>query len=144
MIHLPRRFWLLILVPIVLVIVGTLGYRFIEDDFNFLDALYMTIITLTTIGYGEVHPLSDRGKVFTIFLILGGVFGFAYSASEIIRSIVSGELGAFLGKQQMERDLAKLDGHIIVCGYGRMVGSSARNSRASRNLLSSLTTVPTS
>ncbi len=120
MIFLPRRFWLLMLVPIVLVIIGTLGYHFIEDEYNFLDALYMTIITLSTIGYGETHPLSDRGKVFTIILILGGVGGFAYSASEIIRSIVSGELADFRGKQKMERELAKLGGHIIVCDYGRM------------------------
>jgi voltage-gated potassium channel len=120
MILLPRRFWLLMLVPVVLVTIGTLGYRFIEDEYNFLDALYMTIITLSTIGYGEVHKLSDRGKIFTIFLIVGGVSGFAYSAMEMIRSIVSGELADSLGKQKMERELAKLDNHIIVCGYGRM------------------------
>lgn len=119
MIYLPRRFWLLTLVPTALVIIGTLGYYWIED-FKLLDALFMTIITLTTIGYGEVQQLTDKGKIFTIFLILGGVFGFAYSASEIIRTIVSGELAEFLGKQKMERELAKLDNHIIVCGYGRM------------------------
>jgi voltage-gated potassium channel len=119
MIYLPRRFWLLMLVPTALVIIGTLGYCWLED-YTLVDALFMTIITLTTIGYGEPQPLHDRGKIFTIFLILGGVAGFAYSASEILRTIVSGELAAFLGKQKMERELAKLDNHIIVCGYGRM------------------------
>jgi voltage-gated potassium channel len=80
----------------------------------------MTIITLSTIGYGETHPLSDSGRVFTIFLILGGVFTFFYSATEIIRSVVSGELAGHLGKRKMERALAHVKNHIIVCGYGRM------------------------
>jgi voltage-gated potassium channel len=120
MILLPRRIWMLMLVPIMLVLFGTLGYRLVDDRYTFLDALYMTIITISTIGYGEVHTLTDRGRIFTIFLIFGGVGGFAYSASEIIRSIVSGELADFRGKQKMEREIAKLDHHIIVCGYGRM------------------------
>lgn len=118
--HLPRRLWVLALVPTALVIVGTLGYRFIEEKYTLLDALFMTVITLSTIGYEVVHPLSDAGKVFTIFLILGGVFTFIYSATEIIRTVVSGELAAILGKRKMERTLAHIHDHIIVCGYGRM------------------------
>ena len=118
--HLPRRLWILALVPAALVISGTLGYRLIEDEYTLLDALYMTVITLSTIGYGEVHPLSDAGRVFTIFLILGGVFAFIYSATEIIRTVVSGEMAAILGKRKMERTLAQIHDHIIVCGYGRM------------------------
>lgn len=121
MIRLPRRIWLLLLVPLVLVTGGTLGYYLIEERYTLFDALYLTVITLSTIGYGEVpHELTTRGRVFTIFLILGGVFGFAYSASEIIRAIVSGEVASILGKQKMERALAQLQDHIIVCGYGRM------------------------
>jgi len=120
MLYLPRRFWGLVLVPLALVVIGTLGYHLLEDKYTLFDALYMTIITLSTIGYGETHELSQRGRVFTIFLILGGVFSIAYSASEIIRSVVSGEIAGFLGKQKMERALAQLHDHIIVCGYGRM------------------------
>jgi voltage-gated potassium channel len=120
MIHLPRRFWLLLLVPILLVIIGTLGYHLLEDDYTLFDALYMTVITLSTVGYAEVHPLTTPGRVFTIFLILGGVFTLLFSAMEIIRSIVSGEIADILGKQKMERALAGLNHHIIVCGYGRM------------------------
>jgi voltage-gated potassium channel len=120
MLRLPRRFLLLWLVPVVLVMVGTLGYHFIEEDYTFFDGLYMTVITLSTIGYGEVHPLSNAGKVFTIFLILGGVFAFIYSATEIIRSVVSGEIAETLGKQKMERALSQLNNHVIVCGHGRM------------------------
>ena len=120
MIQLPRRIWILILVPLALVIIGTLGYRFIEEKYTFFDALYMTVITLTTIGYEETHKLTTKGRVFTIFLILGGVFGFVYSATEIIRIVVSGELAEIYGKQKMERELTKIHDHIIVCGYGRM------------------------
>ena len=79
--RLPRRILALICVPIALVLIGTLGYRIIEHGkYSWLDAVYMTIITLSTIGYGETRPLSDTGRVFTIFLILGGVFSLAYSA----------------------------------------------------------------
>jgi voltage-gated potassium channel len=120
MMRLPRRIWVLATVPIVLVLAGTVGYRFVETKYSWLDALYMTIITLSTIGYGEVHTLSDEGKIFTMLLIVGGVFGFGYCAAEIIRSVVSGEIAGILGKQKMERTLAQLRDHIIVCGFGRM------------------------
>src|SRR5437868_2802333 len=100
MIRLPRRLWVVALVPVLLVIIGTLGYHVIEDEYTLFDALYMTVITLSTIGYGEIHPLSDRGRLFTIFLILGGVFAFFYSFTEIIRTIVSGEIAEILGKHQ--------------------------------------------
>jgi voltage-gated potassium channel len=118
--RLPRRFLILVGVPILLVAAGTIGYYEIEKDWSLLDALYMTVITLSTIGYGEVHELSDAGKVFTICLILGGAFTFLYTAAEIIRSVVSGEVAEMLGQQQRERALAEIRNHIIVCGYGRM------------------------
>jgi voltage-gated potassium channel len=115
-----RRIRRTILVPILLVAVGTAGYCVIDHRYSPLDALYMTVITLATIGYGEVHPLTDAGRVFTICLILGGVFVFYYAFSEIIRAVVSGEVQQALGRQRMERSLAALANHFIVCGYGRM------------------------
>jgi len=124
--RLPRRIVVLMVVPMLLVLVGTLGYYFIENGvhgeplWTLLDALYMTVITLSTIGYGEVHPLSAAGRVFTILLVLGGVFTFLYTATEIIRAVVSGEVAQMLGEQQRERALAGVHNHIIVCGYGRM------------------------
>jgi voltage-gated potassium channel len=121
MLRLPKRILLLMLVPNALVLIGTLGYRLIEHEtYTLFDALYMTIVTLSTIGYGETHPLSDAGRAFTICLILVGVFSLGYSATEFIRSVVSGEIADILGKHKMEQDLAKLCDHIIVCGYGRM------------------------
>ncbi len=117
---LPRRILLLLLVPLVLILVGTCGFHFLEEKYTWLDSLYMTVMTVTTVGFGEVHPLSDRGRIFTIFLMLGGIFALFYAMGEVIRAIVTGELTTVLGKQQMEQALARLHQHLIVCGFGRM------------------------
>jgi voltage-gated potassium channel len=118
--RLPRRLFLLVLVPLLLVVIGTVGYYVLEKDYSLFDALYMTIITLTTVGYEEVHHLSTRGRAFTILLLLGGVFTFFYTATELLRVVVSGEVQQLLGRQRMERNLAALNNHLIVCGFGRM------------------------
>jgi len=107
------------LLPPVLIAGGTAGYWLIEGWPAF-DALYMTVITLTTIGFGEVHPLSTLGRAFTIVLSLGGIFTIGFAASEFLRSWASGELRALLGRQRFEKAMNTLSNHIIVCGYGRM------------------------
>jgi voltage-gated potassium channel len=117
---LPPRMYLLLVLLAVLIVVGTLGYWLLEEDFSLFDALYMTVITLTTVGYGETHPLSTAGRVFTMALLLVGVFTFFYSATELVRGIVSGEVQQLLGRQMMARSLAGKNNHLIVCGYGRM------------------------
>lgn len=118
---LPRRILILILVPLLFLFVGTIGYRAIEGPgWTFFEALYMTVITLTTVGYQEVHPLSHAGRAFTIVLSLTGVFTLLYVASEFIRAVVSGELRQGLGRQLMERTLGDMRDHAIVCGLGRM------------------------
>jgi voltage-gated potassium channel len=116
---LPNRFLVLLAVPLGLVVAGTLGYCVIEG-WHWFDGLYMTVITLSTIGYGETHPLSVRGRAFTMVLIFGGVFTVLYAGTEVIRGIISGEIRQVLGKQRMERQLAELHQHLIVCGFGRM------------------------
>jgi voltage-gated potassium channel len=98
---------------------GTLGYVLIEGWGTF-DSMYMTVITLTTVGYAETHPLSQAGRVFTMFLALGGVFTVFYVAVDFVRVVVSGEIARALGRQRMERQLAGLKDHMIVCGFGRM------------------------
>jgi voltage-gated potassium channel len=98
---------------------GTLGYVLIEGWSSF-DALYMTVITLTTVGYLEVHPLSSAGRAFTMLLALGGIFTMFYLAGDFIRGMVSGDVARLLGRQRMERTLATLKNHLIVCGFGRM------------------------
>jgi voltage-gated potassium channel len=118
---LPRRLVMTLLVPPALLVVGTIGYRFIEGpEWSWLDAAYMAVITLTTVGYQEVHPLSPAGRVFTMAYALGGVFTLFYVAMAMIRFTVSGEFQSILGRRRMERSLAEVRNHFIVCGYGRM------------------------
>jgi len=116
---LPRRFVATLLLPIAIIGFGTLGYILIEK-WSFFDSLYMTVMTVTTVGFSEVHPLSVWGKIFTIFLMLGGIFTLFYAAGEVIRAIVSGQVQTILGRQRMEHSLAALHHHVVVCGYGRM------------------------
>lgn len=115
----PRRLVVLLFVPAALIAVGTLGYSLIED-WSLFDSLYMTVTTLSTVGYQEVHPLSAPGRVFTMLLLLGGVATLVYASSEIVRAVVSGELRSAREKRQMEQDLALMRDHMVVCGYGRM------------------------
>ena len=114
-----REFLLTLAVPVLLVIVGTSGFALIEG-WPLADCLYMTVITITTVGFMEVHPLSPAGRLFTGLLALGGVFTLLYAATAVIRAVVTGEIGGSLGRQRMERKLAELTGHAIICGYGRM------------------------
>ena len=117
----PRRLIVLALLPLVLVAVGTFGYRLIEGpSWSLFDSLYMTVITLTTVGFQEVHPLTPPGRAFTIALCMVGVFTLLFAAMEFLRLVVSGELQKTLGRQWMQRNLAALNDHFIVCGFGRM------------------------
>src|SRR5438477_12026987 len=94
----PYHLLLMVLVPTGLVLGGTLGYYLIEPDYTLFDALYMTVITLTTVGYGEVHPLSTGGRLFTIVLLLGGVFTLFFTVTEMLRAVVTGEVQELLGR----------------------------------------------
>ena len=96
------------------VLVGALGFMLIEK-WTFLDSLYMTVITLTTVGYGETHPLDSIGKIYTIVLILFGAGVVVYVISDMVEIFLRLNLGA----RHMRNKIAKLDGHYIVCGYGR-------------------------
>ena len=108
-----------------IVVVGVAGYRVIEG-WSFLDALYMTITTITTVGYGEVHPQGTAGRVFTMFLIIGGVGGALYALTGIIQFVVEGEIGTGLAKRRMETRIDQLRQHFILCGYGRVGEEIAR------------------
>jgi len=110
---------MIFLVPPVLILTGTLGFYFLEDQTLF-DALYLAVITLTTVGFGDVVPRTPAGKVFTMLLALGGIFTMFYTAAEMIRAIISGEFRSALGRQRMEQSLAGIKDHLIVCGYGRV------------------------
>jgi voltage-gated potassium channel len=114
-----RRVVIILLIPGALVLVGTAGYSVIEG-WHWFDALYMTVITLTTVGYGEVFPLSTAGRTFTMLLLLGGVFTLFYAATELVSAIVSGEILSALGRRRMAWSLANMRDHHIICGLGRM------------------------
>ncbi len=98
--------------------IGVFGYMYFSDD-TFINALYMTVITITTVGFGEVHPLSQEERLFTIFLILMSVTTLGYVASIITQYIASGELLKKLKFKKVQKKIEKLSQHSIVCGYGR-------------------------
>lgn len=97
---------------------GTCGYVVIEH-FSGLDALFMTVITITTVGFEEVHPLDSAGQVFTITLIVFGVAGFLYTFGIIVEQLSSGQLRSYRRDRRMNAQLQALRDHVIVCGYGR-------------------------
>ena len=99
--------------------IGTIGYMFLEG-WSVPDALYMTIITLTTVGFGETNPLSVKGRLFTIALIFGGVGIVAYTSTTLVQILVSGELRQQIAQSWRQRMLQKLKDHYIICGFGRM------------------------
>lgn len=115
----PKRLLLVALLPAVLVLGGTLGLRLIEG-WPWFDALYMTVITLTTIGFGEVHPLSQSGRAFTMVLALGGVFTIFFSTAEVMRAYATGELKRLWENRLMKQKLDALKDHVIICGFGRV------------------------
>ncbi|MDL1969658.1 MAG: potassium channel protein [Candidatus Desulfofervidaceae bacterium] len=102
-----------------LVITGTIGYLLIEH-WSLLDAFYMTIITLSTVGFGEVHPLSSHGQVFTTCLIISGIGVIAYMVGSVVQFVVEGQLKKLLEKRVMKKKIEKMKNHYIVCGYGRI------------------------
>lgn len=106
-----------ILVTAVLAI-GTIGYM-VFSNYTFVDALYMTVITVTTVGFGEVHPFTPEEKIFTIFLILTSITIFGYAVSAFSEYLVSGQFLEHFKHRRVEKQIAHLEGHTIVCGYGR-------------------------
>jgi voltage-gated potassium channel len=107
--------FLLLILPVG---IGLAGYMLIEK-YGFLDALYMSVITIATVGYGEVIPLSDNGRIFTIFLIITNLGVFAYALSLITSILIQGEFYRKFKKNMMKNKISKLRNHVIVCGYGR-------------------------
>lgn len=116
----PRTFRLNLYIALFLsvLIIGTFGYRWIED-WPLIDCLYMTVITVSTVGFDEVHALSHDGQVFTILLIFFGVTTAALSLTAIFEYFVLRGLTNLFGRSKMDKKIEKLSHHIIICGYGR-------------------------
>jgi len=119
---LSRLKWPLITV-LVVIFAGTAGYTLIER-WSVFDALYMTVITVGTVGFGETHPLSAAGRAFTIVLILAGVGALGFSLAQFIDVLLEGHVTGYLEGRRMQKSISSLEGHTIVAGFGR-VGSVA-------------------
>lgn len=111
--------FIVVLLAVFLVGLGTTGYMVIED-WNLMDSLYMTVITLSTIGYGEVNPVSQPGRIFTLILIVMGVGFFLYVIGNVVQFLVEGRIRLVLGRHKLDKQIGQLNNHFIVCGYGRM------------------------
>ncbi|HTR23305.1 MAG TPA: potassium channel protein [Terriglobales bacterium] len=105
--------------------IGTAGFHFIEG-WSWFDGFYMVITTLTTIGYGEIHPLSHVGRIFNIIIILGGVTLVFLAVGSATEALLEFELQSFFGRRRMEREIGRLTDHYILCGAGRVGRSAAR------------------
>ena len=112
------RLYKAILFSVLILSIGVGGYL-ILFNYSFIDALYMTIITITTIGFGEVHPFGTGEKIFTIGLILSSLFIFGYAVSSFSEYLISGQFFRQLKIKKVQKKIEKLKGHTIVCGYGR-------------------------
>ncbi|NAS11801.1 potassium channel family protein [Poritiphilus flavus] len=123
------KIYLAISLMVLVLLVGVLGYRFLSN-YNWLDALYMTIITVTTVGFMEVRPLDAPAKVFTVLLIVSSVFIFAYAISVVTEYILSRNSLQLLKKKRVKKRINKLSEHVIVCGYGRNGMQAAMRLRA--------------
>ncbi len=114
-----RRFVISIIALLGVISFGTIGYSIVEH-WNLFDSLYMTIITLTTVGYNEVHDLSKAGRAFTIVLVLSGVGAVLYLLGTFSRVIIEGEIREIFGRRKLVKQIEGMKNHYIICGYGRM------------------------
>jgi voltage-gated potassium channel len=104
---------------IALLVLGSLGFVWLEG-WSFFDGLYMTVTTLSTVGYAEVHPLSPTGRVYNMVLILAGMGVLLYVVTSLVRVVVEGELREALGRRKLTKQIKGLKDHYIICGFGRI------------------------
>lgn len=125
-----RRFTYIGLLIAFTLTLGTVGFRWMEG-YPLFDAFYMTVITVSTVGYAELHPLSSAGRVFNTFLILFGVTTIFYGIGIMTQTIIELELGAVFDKKRVRRMIEKLENHYIICGFGRVGRNAAAELRRS-------------
>ena len=127
-----RKTYLAIYLLIGAISIGIIGFIVIEG-YNFLDALYMTIITLGTVGFSEVNPLSPEGEIFTIFLIVLGLVIFGFFITQISRYFLDGEFIRYFKIYKMQKEISQLKDHTIICGFGRNGREAARVLKQTNN-----------
>ncbi len=121
-----RRIILSLSLTLFFLLVGTIGYVTIEH-YTPLEAIYMSVITITTVGYGEIHTLSEAGRIFTMFLLLFGVGSLAFAAHAFTESMIERASSPARGKRVMEKKISKLSNHTIICGHGRVGAAAAEH-----------------
>ncbi len=99
---------------------GTAGYRAVEPGWSVGEALFMTVITISTVGFSEIHPLSPQGRLFTVLLIFLGLFVLSVIGTYGARLLIDHEIKSVLGRKRMKKDIAQLKDHYVVCGFGRI------------------------
>ncbi len=120
-----RQLIIAIIVILILLVAGTAGFHLIEG-WPLFDALYMTVITITTVGYGEIHQLSKEGRIFTVFLIMSSFGGMGYVLGSIAQTFIAGQIRMALGRRKLEKKVKRLKNHYVLCGYGRIGSFIAR------------------
>jgi len=113
-----RRIRLALGLVLAVIVAGTIGY--VVLGFGVLDAVYQTVTTISTVGFREIHPLDEAGKIFTIVLILAGTGTALYAFSILLETLVEGHLRRHFERRRMERNISRMTGHTIVCGWGRV------------------------
>src|SRR5580698_2403601 len=117
--RLARRFLYILLAIATTLLIGTVGFTVI-DGYPPFDAFYMTLTTMTTVGYGEIHPLSRAGRIFNSFLIFFGVTTIFIAIGAMTQTIIEREFGEAIGKRRNKRMIDNLKDHFIICGFGRV------------------------
>src|ERR1051326_1681984 len=117
--HLSRRLWIIGSAMALTLVGGTVGFVWIEH-YPVFDAFCMTLTTVTTVGYGEIHPLSHAGRIFNSFVIGFGVVVIFLAVGTITQTAIELELNQFFGKRRTRNMIEKLKDHYIVCGFGRL------------------------
>jgi voltage-gated potassium channel len=115
--HAATQFKLGLFALVIIVTIGTIGYEIVETDWDLIDSFYMTVITISTTGFKEVRPLSETGKIFTVFLIISGVMAIAYTGGKAAQILIEKQI---FRRRRMSKKLVLMTNHYIVCGYGRM------------------------
>jgi len=124
-----HRIGIALVILAIVLLAGTAGFHIIEG-WSWFDGFYMTLTTMTSIGYGEIHPLTHAGRVFNSFLIVCAITAVGFAIATISQALLEFEFGKAIGRRRMERELSKLSGHYIICGAGRVGRTVARQLRA--------------
>lgn len=127
-----RRILVIVILLTGLVMSGMVGFHYIEG-WSFFDALYMSVITMTTVGYMEVHPLSQNGRIFTMVFLVIGLGIYLYGIVQVAEIMIKAQFRSWLGKRKMDTKFKSMSGHYIICGYGRM-GRSVSKQLQSRKM----------